>query len=1177
MKKTYALFILLLFCATAMAQGVLPEFSTEASPVWYRVQFKTGSAFLTDQGNGATLKTADGSSADAQKWQLIGTKSNFKMKSKSGRYINWNGSKYTTSTSSSVALKLVQSTNASATDCWEIQRASGSQSMNQWGGAGTGKELGEWTQGDPNNPLTFVATSTKLPTFSNDESETWYFIQFRNGGYTLQDQGQGQCIRLATADPIDEQLWKLVGDASNFQLVNKVGRYAVVSTTGASSESPANNTPLRAVTIPQTKGFKLVESSNATYMPAWEIQPNGQTSNALNQWGGAQLGHSIGVWTVGDVNNPLAFVSPDEMAYPDYKAVGIQDFTPENKLTLWYDKPATLTGVGNTWMEYSLPIGNGQLGASLFGGINKDEIQFNEKTLWSGSSTDNGGNYGYYQNFGSVIAEDISGTFNYSSAGAAQDYCRQLDLTNATSKVTFKSPDKSVTFSREYFASKPAGAIVARYTADKGGQVSLRFTLNAGKPGLKASTKYANGEAAFAGKLETVSYNARLKVVPTGGEMTTSDEGIVVRNADEVLVVLSGATDYDPSAKNFVSNTSQLASAVQARVDQAAASNFETLREEHVADYQSLFARVDFDLDGTANTVPTNKLVDTYNQGNGTNAHMLEMLYFAYGRYLEISSSRGVDLPSNLQGIWNNVSQAPWHADIHSNINVQMNYWPAEPTNLSETHLPFLNYIINMAAGNHKEWAGYAKAAGQSRGWTCYTENNIFGGVGSFAHNYVIANAWYCSHLWQHYRYTLDRDFLKRAFPAMLSAAQFWLDRLVLDPKDNTYVCPKEYSPEQGPSQEDGVAHAQQLVYDLLSNTKSAIDVLGSDADITEADRQLLEDRLSKLDRGLATETYTGKWGSPKNGVKTGDVLLREWKTSDYTAGENGHRHMSHLMCVYPFNQLTPSSPYYQAAVNSMNLRGDESTGWSMGWKINLWARLQNGTKAYGILTKALRHSTSYNTDQSRGGIYYNLYDSHAPFQIDGNFGACSGIAEMLLQSHTDTIQVLPALPAAWKTGHVTGLKAVGNFTVSISWKDGKATRITVVNNGGQVGTVKYPGINTAIKYVDGQSQEDRSPEADIDHVSAEKGSITVFDFDGSYNPTGITGTEVGTPTFTVNGRTVTVGGCKVKRLQAFDLQGRLVASTSRPTLTVGKGAGDVAIVNVTTTDGHKQSHKVKF
>lgn len=506
-----------------------------------------------------------------------------------------------------------------------------------------------------------------------------------------------------------------------------------------------------------------------------------------------------------------------------------------------------------------------------------------------------------------------------------------------------------------------------------------------------------------------------------------------------------------------------------------------------------------------------------------------------------------------------------------------MNYWPAEPTNLSEMHLPFLNYIINMSAGIHNEWAGYAKAAGQKRGWTCYTENNIFGGVGSFAHNYVIANAWYCTHLWQHYRYTLDRDYLKRAFPAMLSAAQFWLDRLVLDKKDNTYVCPKEYSPEHGPGQEDGVAHAQQLVYDLLTNTKSAIEVLGSDAEISEADLNLLNDRLSKLDRGLATEQYTGAWGNPKNGVKSGELLLREWKTSAYTAGENGHRHMSHLMCVYPFNQVTPSSPYYQAAVNSMNVRGDESTGWSMGWKINLWARLQNGTKAHGILTKALRHSTSYGTDQSRGGIYYNLYDSHAPFQIDGNFGACSGIAEMLLQSHTDTIQVLPALPKAWKTGHVTGLKAIGNFTVSVAWKDGKATRITIVNNGGQKGIVKYPAIATAKQYVDGVVNEAAAESENVVNISAEKGSVTVFDFDGTYDPTGIHNAKADAPVVATSGRTVSVSGCKVKSLEVYDLQGRLAGATSRASLSVGKSAGDVVIVCVTAKDGQKHTVKVKF
>lgn len=567
--------------------------------------------------------------------------------------------------------------------------------------------------GRPQQPAFFRSHVDQVAHFSNDESETWYFIQFRNGGYTLQDMGQGQCIRLATADPIDEQLWKLVGDASNFQLVNKAGRYAVVSSTSASSESPANNTPLRAYPTPQKKGFKLVESPNATYMPAWEIQPNGQTANALNQWGGAQQGRSIGLWTVGDPNNPLAFVSPNEMSYPDYKVVGIEGFTPENKLTLWYDKPATLTGVGNIWMEYSLPIGTDSSAQA--------SSEVSTRTRFS-STKDAVERTQHRQRRQLRLLPELR---LCNCRGHQWNFQLQLGwrsarlLPPARPHQRHKQGDLQKSrqigdiFSR-VFVSNPAGAIVARYAADKDGQVSLRFTLNAGKPGVKATTKYAEGEAAFAGKLETVSYNARLKVVPTGGEMTTTDEGIVVKNANEVLVVLAGATDFDPSVKSFVSNTSQLGATVQARVDNAAANGFEALKEEHVADYQNFFSRVDFDLDGTANTMPTNKLVDTYNQGKGTNARMLETLYFAYGRYLEISSSRGVDLPSNLQGIWNNVSQAPWHADIHSNINVQMNYWPAEPTNLSETHLPFLNYIINMAAGNHKEWAGYAKAAGQS-------------------------------------------------------------------------------------------------------------------------------------------------------------------------------------------------------------------------------------------------------------------------------------------------------------------------------------------------------------------------------------------------------------------------------------------------------------------------------
>lgn len=1177
MKRIYMfLFAVLTVCLSVGAQ-VLPTFSTEDDPVWYYVQFYTGSAYLEDQGSGYNILTASKEDSDAQKWQFIGTQSSFVMKSKLGNYVYYTSSYFKTNSSNKTTLKIVQSTNSSASTYWEIQRSSSSNSMNQWGGAGTGKSLGEWTAGDTNNPLTFLPASVSLPTFSDDENETWYFIQFNNGGYTLQDNGEGECIRTATADPIDAQLWKLVGTQDNFQLVNKLGRYAVVSSTASTSESPSNSTPLRASTTAYSAGYSLIETTNSTYSPAWEICPNAYSGQSLNQWGGSSVGRSIGVWSSADNNNPVTFISPDDMTYADFNVVGTTTYTPSNNLTLWYDQPATRTGVSNTWMEYSLPIGNGQFGASLFGGIAKDEIQFNEKSLWSGSSTDNGSEYGDYENFGSVYVEDISGEIGYGSDAAAQEYYRQLDLTNATGTVSYKSPDGATTYTRQYIASYPAQAVLAHYAADQAGKLSLRFTLESGSPGISATTSYSEGEGTFSGKLETISYNARIKVVASGDNaaVTTTDEGITVQNADEVLLILAGATDFDAYSSTYVSNTSALASTVSARINDAAAKSWSELYAEHVEDYKTYFDRVSFTLTDAANDVTTNELVDQYTDdletGTETFALKLEQLYFNYGRYLEISSSRGVDLPSNLQGIWNNSSEAPWNSDIHSNINVQMNYWPAEPTNLSEMHVPFLNYITNMAM-NHGQWASYAKAAGQKYGWTCYTENNIFGGVGSFMHNYVIANAWYVTHLWQHYRYTLDTEFLQGAFPTMWTASQFWIDRLVLD-TDGTYVCPDEYSPEHGPSAEDGVAHAQQLVWELFSNTLDAAEVLGDACGVSADSLAILTDRFEKLDKGLAIETYTGDWGSTLNGVSTGDELLREWKTSAFSAGSSGHRHMSHLMCLYPFAQVTPSSPYFNAAVNSMLLRGDSSTGWSMGWKINLWARAHDGDHAHTVLALALNHSTSYSTNQYAGGIYYNLYDSHAPFQIDGNFGACAGIAEMLMQSITDTIQILPALPSVWANGSVTGLKAVGDFTVSITWEEGLPVSVTVVNNQGQPGVINCQGIVGATCMVDGVETELEVVGTNLVNLPATKGSTTVFTIDHSVGIDNVTSADAASK-FSVAGRTVSYTGA-VKAMRVSDLQGRVINETTKSSVTVSQNAGPMVIVDVTDSEGKTHSQSV--
>lgn len=1160
-KRCLSLLLTVCFAATVQGQALLPQFSSGDSETWYLIRFGKGGGVLQDMGEGANLLTKNGSSALAeQRWKLVGTQSSFQLVNEAGRTACFVGSRFVASALSDYTFQLVPTTNATYAGQWELQPEGGSQSMNQFGGAGLDKELGLWTAGDVNNPVSFEAADVELPRFSTADSETWYFVRFKNGGATLQDGGESANLVTAAADPMDEQLWKLVGTQSDFELVNKLGRSVKYNGNRFVAETNAEG------------HLSLVSTSNSTYYPAWEIQASNTDGKSMNQWGGTGTGRELGAWSAGDGNNPIEFVNSEDMTYDEYKVFGIADYVPANKHTLWYKMPVASTSADDRWMEYSLPIGNGQLGASIFGGIYKDEIQFNEKTLWSGRNTDNGTEYGDYENFGSVYIETLAEDgFGFGDTRAVQDYYRQLDLSNATASVSFKSSDRSITYQRDYIASYPDGCIAARYAADQGGKINLRFTMESGRPGVVATTTYADGGATFEGKLETVSYAARFKVVPTGGTLTTDESGITVKGADEVLLIWVGATDFDPYSATYVSGTAGLTEAVKIRVDEAAAKDWGTIHSAHVLDYRSFNDRVDFDLTGSTNSLPTDELVRAYaNRATGTEdyALMLEQLYFHYGRYLEISSSRGVDLPSNLQGIWNNNSEPAWNGDIHANINVQMNYWPAEPTNLSEMHMPFLNYIHNMAI-NHGEWKQYARDAGQTKGWTCYTENNIFGGVGSFMHNYVIANAWYCTHLWQHYRYTLDRDFLKeKALPAMWSACQFWIERLK-KAADGTYECPSEYSPEHGPT-EDGVAHAQQLVYDLFANTTAAFDILGSESGVSLLLRRNLAERFGELDKGLAIETYTGEWGE-KDGVKTGDPLLREWKYSTFTVGADGHRHMSHLMCLYPFNQVTQGSPYFQAAINSMKLRGDASTGWSMGWKINLWARALDGDHAHDILELALRHHSV-----SGGGIYYNLYDAHSPFQIDGNFGACAGIAEMCLQSHTDTLQLLPALPSVWQGGHINGLRAVGNFEVDQTWTDGKLTKAVIKSYSGQTCLVNHAGI-TDRRITDAGGNEIKVEVKDDNTVSfpTVEGGVYTIDFTQMSTGVGKARAEASPFRVEVIDSTVQIHGGNLARAQVSNLAGQQLYTTTRRLFELKDAWGKLVVLSLTDAAGKVESHKL--
>lgn len=998
-----------------------------------------------------------------------------------------------------------------------------------------------------------IAAQTE-PVYSTDGNETWYYIQFQNGGAVLEDMGDNAKLLTKAAAKTDNQLWKVVGTKTSCTITSKNGRsiYYEGGRFGTSSTKKAT--------------LNLYSTTNASYKPAWEIQQ--EAGQSMNQWGGAGINKELGQWSANDVNNPLLFVSPKDIEIRGeepkilkeyaYSSVGTK-FAPEEMLTLWYKDPVTASTVTNPWMEFALPIGNGQFGGMIYGGIHQDRVQFNDKTLWTGSNKIRGA----YQNFGCLYLENLDSIFSTETTlKGVKNYYRSLNLQNATGEVNYASPDLAIKYKKEYITSYPDQCIAIRLTASENGKINQKFYMY--NPNGK-ETVYEDGAGVYYGKFQLVSYYAKMKVIPIGGTMTTDDTGITVKEADEVMIILAGGTNFNPAQLSYIDDASTLASKITERVDNAAKKTWTEIYDAHVKDYQAFFNRSKLTIEGAENTYDTKALVDRYNNtsinrtGKEPSSLMLELLYYNYGRYLLISSSRGVELPANLQGIWNNSANPPWQSDIHSNINVQMNYWPAESTNLSELHKPFLNYIYNMAIV-HDEWKTYAKNSGQTKGWTCYTQNNIFG-HSDFMENYVIANAWYCTHLWQHYRYTLDKDFLKNvAFPVMKSCTEYWMERLIQDRrvKDGTWVCPDEWSPEHGPGKEDATAHSQQLTWDLFNNTLHAIEALGDDAGVTPEFVTSLKDKFKNLDTGLHTEIVDGK------------TLLREWKYSSYSAGERRHRHMSHLICLYPGSQLSGTNEYFQPAVNSLLDRGDASTGWSMGWKINLWARALDGAHAHKILKAALKHSTSYGTDQSQGGIYYNLFDSHAPFQIDGNFGACSGVAEMLLQSHTDTIQILPALPPVWVKGSAVGLRTTNNFEVDQYWDNGKAEYAVIHSGSGATCAIKYPNIDKAI-VKDASDNEVSATVVNSNTITfptkaGEKYTVHIND------PVGIGTVSANNSSFKieVQGNKVMILGNGFEKVDIVEANGAKIATMSKASFELPNTNGKVYILSI-----HKQGNKM--
>lgn len=1004
-----------------------------------------------------------------------------------------------------------------------------------------------------------------LPKFTSAaDGETWYYIRFRKGGAVIQDEGEGKPILTGTAARTDAQLWKLTGRQNNARITNKSGRHL-------------NYNGERFITsASKFQALRLMQNASAKENQAWILQPVGNTTQGFIQWGGAGAGREVGLWDVNDANNQLEFILPEDIEIADpepeqlkeYATQGALGYRPEHKLTLWYDQPVTAATVGDPWMEYALPIGNGQYGAMVYGGIRQERVQLNEKTFWTGNSTE----CGAYQNLGYLYIEQ---TGDLLSQGTLKDYVRWLDLSTATAGVSYKTDDRSVSFRQEYIASYPDRCVAIRLSASRPGCLDRKFYFY--NPNGRAATYTTEGEGLYYGRPALVSYRNAFRVVPTGGTMSVDETGVSVKGADEILVVITGATDYDPVSPTYIRNTEALPATVAERLKNAAEKGWNALYAAHTDDFGRYFGRVDFDIPTARNTQTTETLVKRYNDSSlsdsqkAPEARMLELLYFHYGRYLLLSSSRGVALPANLQGIWNHSATPPWESDIHANINVQMNYWPAEITNLSDIHMPFLQYVYNMALVQ-TQWQAYARRSGQSCGWTCYTQNNIFGYSG-WMENYVIANAWYCAHLWQHYRYTLDRAFLKNtAFPVMKSCTDYWMERLVEDKRngDGTLVCPNEFSPEHGPN-EDGVPHAQQLTWDLFNSTLKAIAVLGEEAGVSAEYIAGLQDKFERLDPGLHTETVNGK------------TFLREWKYTSYNdgnGGERGHRHLSHFMALYPCNQIVPGDAYFQPLVNALADRGDESTGWSLGWKMNLWARALDGNHAHRILKRALKHSTYYGVDQYQGGIYYNLFDACAPFQIDGNFGACAGMAEMLLQSYSDTLRLLPALPDAWSAGHMSGLRAVGDFTVDQFWKYRRLTHANIYSGSGKTCYVRYPGLNRAlVTDADGQPVEIQVLSSNCISFETQAGGRYVI-YPGGSIPDGIRSVQHTRYSLSrAGGNCIHIeGGSEPRAVRLLTADGKLLKrTTGTRNIRVPQNETGPFVVTIESHDGQHESHKIRF